>query len=328
MINAPDKRSNPVLLDYALSVRCQTLLSWLQINRMGSIMKIYVFIISLILFFLSCGKDESIISNNFISYEEALSSLFKDYFMRDDPTAIIMRLDTLFMPGDSIEHELYDKTYTPYSFNTPKWVFFVDNSYLYNSSPRHAGSYVFIDYHDGSMYSNLSDIPRDIAHYDTVYYEWKRQNLVYPNLSFNDSLSPYGCIDFEIYIENEDENAFIWIKADTSKLKLSDQLQQFDLNIQNEGLAVGIDFYHYLPPNSISMAGAYCNDLLFYKDPPKIFTAEEGNIFLKVFSDSNIVQGYAAYVRLENILFRDHEGRTVQLDQYEVKSVRVGWYPG
>ena len=232
------------------------------------------------------------------------------------------------LPGDSIEHELYDKTYTPYSFNTPKWVFFVDNSYLYNSSSRHAGSYVFIDYHDGSMYSSLSNIPRDITHYDTVYYEWKRQNLVYPNLSFNDSLSPYGCIDFEIYIENEDENAFIWIKADTSKLKLSDQLQQFDLNIQYEGLAVGIDFYYYLPPNSISMASAYCNDLLFYKDPPKIFTAEEGNIFLKVFSDSNKVQGYAAYVRLENILFRDHEGRTVQLDQYEVKSVRVGWYPG
>ena len=312
----------------AVAVRWLTFLYLVQIISILSIMKIYVFIISVILFFLSCGKDEPVISNNFISYEEALSILFNDYFRRDDPTSIIMRLDTLFMPGDSIKNELYDKTYTPYSFNTPKWVFFVDNSYLYNSYPQHSGSHVFIDYHDGSIYSSLSNIPSDITHYDTVYYEWKRQNLEYPNLSFNDSLLPNGCIDFEIYLENEDENAFIWVKADTSKLKLSDRLQQFDLNIQYEGLAVGIDFYYYLPPNSISMAGAYCNDLLFYKDPPRIFTAEAGNIFLKVFSDTNITQGYAAYVRLENILFRDHEGRTVQLDQCEVKSVRVGWYPG
>jgi len=140
---------------------------------------------------------------------------------------------------------------------------------------------------------------------------------------------PFGCGDFHVYVENADQNAVIRIEADTSRLHLSDTIRTFDIKDQPDGLSIGLDFYYYLPQNLIPLARAkYCNDVYMRMDPPRFFNAEEGQVSIKVVPGAITGNGYEVDIKLNNILFRDSEGNTVLLTQYEANGVVVGWYPG
>ncbi len=282
--------------------------------------------------FFSCeGRMTSESETGHISQDEAQSILFETYFSRPDPAVIIYSLDTLFLPGDTIFAAEWpeDTELRPISSDRPQWLFFVDNYYLYATYDRPYGFFIFIDYTDGSTYLKRSCAPSSMDHFDTLYYQWKRQNLEYPVLAFSDSIPPFGCGNFRVYIENADQNAVIRLEADTSKLHLSESLHTFDLKDLPDGFSIGIDFYYYLPPNAVSLArGKYCNDVYMRTDPPRIFNAGEGQVSIRILPGSISENVYEVNFKLNNILFRDDGGRTVLLEQYEASGVVVGWFPG
>ena len=288
----------------------------------------FILLSALLLQLCSCEKSTTPpVEEKTLSRQEAEIILFENYFMRADPIAMVFALENPLLPGDSIMAETQESFY-PIAYDTPQWVFFADHFYLYATYPRPFGSLIFIDQINGNISTALSYLPADPAQYDTIYYEWKRQDLELPVLAFSDSIPARGCSDFFIYIENADQNAFIWIEADTAQLGITDTLQTFDLQNPPDGLKIGLDFYYFLPPNAVSMSPKYCNDVRTYSDPPRLFQAVAGQVSIKRVPVAEGAGLYGIYLRFSAVTFRDDAGRTVDLDLYEADGILVGWYPG
>lgn len=155
----------------------------------------------------------------------------------------------------------------PFQVDYTSWFFFVDSEYLIGPWP-HNSRYVFVDVKNGSYKVFFSSYPPlRFSDMDTVFAWAKSQTKSLPPLTFSGKGS--GCRNLDVHKLNEEYTAVLIVKADTAQLHLSTQMKQFDLSHKPNGLAVYIDFYHYLPENNDFIGNLYCTDIGYSYYPPQ-----------------------------------------------------------
>lgn len=208
-----------------------------------------------------------------LSKERAIDEFEKLDLLHKSTSAIFM-YPNRFLAGDNVLDGNGDEIY----INQESWVFIKDGGYIRYNWPRSATFYI-MSVNNGLVSKQFETALIDYSGFDTVYYNWQKQNRQLPNMNFNPD-SKLGCCFEIVFCENQDETALLTINFDTTTF-LSDTLE-YSLSENNQNFEVTIRHYFYLPEYYYSPISQICSDtgsglgIL-----PQIWIASSGNVKIR-----------------------------------------------
>jgi hypothetical protein len=292
---------------------------------MQGVLSKHVAAVLMFLFSVACEREVEPLKSKQITRDEAVHIVLDKLVRPDTVNAAIYTLRDLLPKSAAIS--VFGNASKSYRVDYESWFLLIDDAHLILNWPHHC-RYVFVNAENGSYaIFNEYDLPARFSEMDTVFTWAKPQAKSLPPLTFSDKSR--GCGNIFVYKLNQECTAAIVVKADTAKLHLSTATTTFDLHNRQDGLAVYVDFYYYLPEGNGFIGQYYCNDVFLPHKPPKKWLAQQGRVQITLTELGSPGMGYRATIRLDNALFVDENDQNeIALNQLIFKEVFVGWLPG
>ncbi len=150
------------------------------------------------------------------------------------------------------------------------------------------------------------------------------------DINFKEIYSLGGCNNFSAYMLLQNGKSILVIKGDTTKLKISTQIKEFDLSKMKENeLRIWIDFFKN-EDDALYSNSSGCNQrpITF---PIETWKCVAGKISVQITRENirtTFPKMYEIHIKAINCLvFQKPDGTKVKIPTLDYQDVRVGWYP-